>query len=168
MCLDLAFFFSPCFAGADGGSFTFAPPSGISLPSQGFKAGREALMPKEDELEPDLSTEVRRGTPHKAEPLLRAGTCRCLRKSPSFRFPVSQRLCFLPAQITISEESQRLERLTPFPSWDGKDITGLRVLIKVGWQLFAAGRSVAWHSADARSQTLYRFPGCWQVHDRQH
>lgn len=68
MCLDLAFFFSPCFAGADGGSFTFAPPSGISLPSQGFKAGREALMPKEDELEPDLSTEVRRGTPHKAEP----------------------------------------------------------------------------------------------------
>lgn len=33
--------------------------------------------------------------------------------------------------ISINPTSERLQRLTPFPAWDGSDFTGLRLLIKV-------------------------------------
>ncbi|PYQ11266.1 MAG: aconitate hydratase, partial [Acidobacteria bacterium] len=33
-------------------------------------------------------------------------------------------------EVTIAENSERLQRLTPFPAWDGKDFTDLPVILK--------------------------------------
>jgi aconitate hydratase len=35
------------------------------------------------------------------------------------------------ATVAVDPESNRLQLLTPFPAWDGKDLTGAKVLIKV-------------------------------------
>src|SRR5205085_10444454 len=37
----------------------------------------------------------------------------------------------LKVQVIVKPDSQRLQLLEPFPAWEGTDITGLRLLIKV-------------------------------------
>ncbi len=52
--------------------------------------------------------------------------------------------------IEVSPDSQRLERLTPFPAWDGQDLTGLRVLLK------AVGKCTTDHISPAGPWLKYR------------
>src|SRR4029077_14960972 len=33
-------------------------------------------------------------------------------------------------EIAVAPDSDRIQLLQPFPAWDGRDITGLRVLVK--------------------------------------
>jgi aconitate hydratase len=52
--------------------------------------------------------------------------------------------------IVVRPDSERLEVLTPFPAWDGEDITGLRVLLK------AVGKCTTDHISPAGPWLRYR------------
>jgi aconitate hydratase len=53
-------------------------------------------------------------------------------------------------QVIVKESSQRLQLLQPFPAWEGKDITGLRLLIK------AKGKCTTDHISMAGPWLKYR------------
>ncbi len=53
-------------------------------------------------------------------------------------------------EVVVRSDSERLELLTPFPAWDGKDLTGLRVLLK------AAGKCTTDHISPAGPWLRYR------------
>ncbi|MGN6400803.1 MAG: aconitate hydratase [Flavisolibacter sp.] len=53
-------------------------------------------------------------------------------------------------QVVVSPESQRLQLLSPFPAWDGKDLTGLKLLIK------AKGKCTTDHISMAGPWLKYR------------
>jgi aconitate hydratase len=53
-------------------------------------------------------------------------------------------------QIVVSPTSERLQLLEPFPAWDGKDLTGLQVLLK------AAGKCTTDHISPAGPWLRYR------------
>src|SRR5215217_6155424 len=53
-------------------------------------------------------------------------------------------------QVVVSPTSQRLQLLSPFPPWDGKDITGLKLLIK------AKGKCTTDHISMAGPWLKYR------------
>src|SRR5215203_600871 len=53
-------------------------------------------------------------------------------------------------QVVVSPTSQRLQLLSPFPAWDGKDITGLKLLIK------AKGKCTTDHISMAGPWLKYR------------
>ena len=53
-------------------------------------------------------------------------------------------------QVVVSPTSQRLQLLSPFPAWDGKDITGLKMLIK------AKGKCTTDHISMAGPWLKYR------------
>ncbi|HEX5613776.1 MAG TPA: aconitate hydratase, partial [Acidimicrobiia bacterium] len=57
-----------------------------------------------------------------------------------------------PASVSIAVDpsSDRLELLTPFPAWDGRDLTGLRVLLK------ATGKCTTDHISPAGPWLKYR------------
>lgn len=56
---------------------------------------------------------------------------------PSNGFAVEEHVYVAPAEdgstveVTIDPQSKRLERLSPFPAWEGEDLSGLRLFIKV-------------------------------------
>ena len=50
----------------------------------------------------------------------------------------------------MSPDSERLQLLEPFPAWDGKDFTGLQVLLK------AAGKCTTDHISPAGPWLRYR------------
>jgi aconitate hydratase len=52
--------------------------------------------------------------------------------------------------VVVRPDSERLELLTPFPAWDGADITGLRVLLK------ATGKCTTDHISPAGPWLRYR------------
>ncbi len=52
--------------------------------------------------------------------------------------------------VAVARDSERLELLTPFPAWDGKDLTGLRVLMK------AVGKCTTDHISPAGPWLRYR------------
>jgi aconitate hydratase len=52
--------------------------------------------------------------------------------------------------VNVKPGSERLELLQPFPAWDGKDLTGLRVLLK------AAGKCTTDHISPAGPWLRYR------------
>jgi aconitate hydratase len=52
--------------------------------------------------------------------------------------------------VEVRPDSERLQRLEPFPAWDGADITGLRVLLK------AAGKCTTDHISPAGPWLRYR------------
>jgi len=52
--------------------------------------------------------------------------------------------------VVVAPDSERLERLEPFPAWDGKDLTGLRVLLK------ATGKCTTDHISPAGPWLKYR------------
>jgi aconitate hydratase len=53
-------------------------------------------------------------------------------------------------QVVVSPDSQRLQLLSPFPVWDGKDLTGLKLLIK------AKGKCTTDHISMAGPWLKYR------------
>ena len=53
-------------------------------------------------------------------------------------------------EVAIQPGSERLQLLTPFPAWDGKDLTGLRVLLK------ALGKCTTDHVSPAGKWLRYR------------
>src|SRR5690606_6543643 len=52
--------------------------------------------------------------------------------------------------VVIAEGSERLERLTPFAAWDGKDLEGLPILLK------AKGKCTTDHISAAGPWLRYR------------
>lgn len=52
--------------------------------------------------------------------------------------------------VVVKPDSERLELLTPFPAWDGEDLTGLRVLMK------AVGKCTTDHISPAGPWLRYR------------
>jgi aconitate hydratase len=52
--------------------------------------------------------------------------------------------------VVVAPDSDRLELLAPFPAWDGRDITGLRVLLK------AKGKCTTDHVSPAGKWLTYR------------
>ena len=53
-------------------------------------------------------------------------------------------------QVVVSPDSQRLQLLSPFPAWDGQDLTGLKLLIK------AKGKCTTDHISMAGPWLKYR------------
>ena len=53
-------------------------------------------------------------------------------------------------EVAVQPGSDRLELLAPFPAWDGRDITGLRVLLK------AQGKCTTDHVSPAGKWLTYR------------
>jgi aconitate hydratase len=53
-------------------------------------------------------------------------------------------------EVVVKPDSERLELLEPFPPWDGKDLTGLRVLVK------AVGKCTTDHISPAGPWLAYR------------
>ena len=53
-------------------------------------------------------------------------------------------------EVLVAPGSDRLELLTPFPAWDGRDVTGLRVLLK------AKGKCTTDHISPAGAWLRYR------------
>src|SRR5439155_11801562 len=52
--------------------------------------------------------------------------------------------------VVIPPDSERLQRLEPFPAWDGRDLTGLRVLLR------AEGKTTTDHISPAGKWLRYR------------
>ena len=53
-------------------------------------------------------------------------------------------------EVRIADDSERIERLTPFAPWDGRDITGMRILVK------AVGKCTTDHISAAGPWLKYR------------
>ncbi|MEL6341813.1 MAG: aconitate hydratase [Myxococcota bacterium] len=53
-------------------------------------------------------------------------------------------------EVVIADDSERIERLTPFAAWDGQDITGMKILVK------AVGKCTTDHISAAGPWLKYR------------
>src|SRR5215217_1928017 len=106
-------------------------------------AGRLSFNPLKDKLKNEKGEEVMLDEPNGYE-------------LPPQGFKVEDPGYLAPAedgkgvQVVVSPTSQRLQLLSPFPPWDGKDITGLKLLIK------AKGKCTTDHISMAGPWLKYR------------
>ncbi len=107
-------------------------------------AGRLSFNPLRDELEAADGTTFKLEPPKAAPELPPSGF---VFKAEGYVSPPADRSS---VEITVAPDSERLQLLTPFPAWDGKDLEKLPVLVK------AKGKCTTDHISQAGPWLRYR------------
>lgn len=95
--------------GSDGQEIMLKPPSGDELPARGFDPGQETYQAPAGSAVEVRAAQGLAGHPLQALALRRGATACCPPLPPA-------------TQVKVDPKSQRLQLLTPFKPWDGKDI----------------------------------------------